>query len=203
MPLSATAGRQSIAYLLRAFRWQPLAVAVAVALPLTRLGNADVNVRAVLVVALLGIGAAFAFDDSAAVTLGSSPSSLGRRRAVRVALLGLLLAAAWLPLGVLLAIETPVGLPVSDIVVVLATVVAVVLAVAARVVTEAPTESGGAVAAAFGPLFLVVASLLPARWALFPVEGHEARWLAVLLVATGVVAMAGRDPARRRVRGRD
>lgn len=196
MPLILTTAGQSIVYLLRAFRWQPLAVAVGVALPLTRVGSADVNARAALVVALLGIGAAFAFDDAAAVTLGSSPTSLGRRRAGRVALLGALLVTAWLPLGVLLAMETPMGLPVGDIVVVLATVVAVVLAVAARVLVDAPTESGGTVAAAFGPVFLGVVSLLPARWALFPVEGHEGRWLAVLLGAVGVVALAGRDPAR-------
>lgn len=202
MPLSGAAGRQSVVYLLRAFRWQPLAVALGVALPLTRLGSADVNVRAALVVALLGIGAAFAFDDVAAVTLASSPTSLGRRRARRVVLLSLLLAVAGLPLGVLLAMETPIGLPVGNVVLVLAAVVAVVLAVAAGVLVDAPTESGGAVAAAFGPLFLVVASLLPARWALFPVEGHEVRWLVVLLGAAAVVALAGRDPARRRVLGR-
>lgn len=196
MPLISTTGRPSVVYLLRAFRWQPLAVAVGVALPLTRLGRADVDVRAALVVALLGIGAAFAYDDPAAVTLASSPTSLGRRRAGRVVVLCALLVAAWLPLGVLLAIETPAGVPVGDIVVVLATVVAVVLAAAARVLVDAPAESGGAVAAAFGPLFLVVASLLPSRWALFPIEGHEVRWLAVLLGAAGLVAMAGRDPAR-------
>lgn len=197
MPLSTTTGRESVVYLLRAFRWQPLAVAVGVALPLTTLGRVDVNARTALVVALLGIGAAFAFDDSASVTLASSPTSLGRRRSGRIALLWLLLVAAWLPLAVLLAIETPVGLPVADIVLVLAAVVAVVLAVAARVLVDGPTESGGAVAAAFAPLFLVVASLLPSRWALFPVEGHEARWLVVVLGAAWVVADAGRDPARR------
>lgn len=197
MPLSATTGRQSVVYLLRAFRWQPFAVAVGVALPLTRLGRADVNARAALVVTLLGIGAAFAFDDSAAVSLASSPTSLGRRRARRIVLLSSLLAAAGLPLMALLAIETPVGLPAAHIALVLATVVAVVLAVAAWVLVDAPTESAGAVAAAFGPLFLVVASLLPSRWALFPVDGHEARWLVALVVAAAAVAMAGRDPARR------
>lgn len=196
MSLSAGTGRHSVVYLLSAFRWQPLAVAVGAALPLTRLGNVDVNERAALIVALLGIGAAFAFDDSAAVTLASSPTSLGRRRARRIALLSLLLVAAWLPLAVLLVIETPVGLPVRDIVVVLVTVVAVVLAVAAYLLVQAPTESGGAVAAAFGPLFLVVASLLPSRWALFPVDGHETRWLVVFLGAAGLVVSAGRDPAR-------
>jgi hypothetical protein len=152
-------------------------------------------------------GAAFVLDDAAGATADATPTSLARRRMLRVALALPLLAAAWAGSllfatpddGSLFGPDARAGLSLQ-----FAGMLALTLAgsaVALRVVGDGRGGWAGVVA----PLVLVgVAYWLPERWTLFAVPGDgdawlasELRWAALLVLGLLTLAWASRDPAAR------
>jgi hypothetical protein len=155
--------------------------------------------------AMLALGAAFVLDDPTVETTAHLPGPLWLRRAVRVALVAPIIAAAWV-LDVLLAGRTaPAGtsLPTRALTLELATLLVIVLAVAALAGRVASDRVGGLAA---GPILIALVAAgfaLPGRLAMFVPEPSDPRWthshrvwLMVLAVAGAILAVLSADPAR-------
>jgi hypothetical protein len=153
-------------------------------------------------------GAAFLFDDAAQATTGATPTSLARRRALRVALALPLVGGVW---SAALWYATAAGNP-SDaygpsdrgaLTVQFVALLAVTLAVAAVALRAMPDQPGGWTGVVAPCALLAAAYMLPHRWALLAAPGEEAwpaaqqRWAALLALALLTLAWASRDPARR------
>jgi hypothetical protein len=154
-------------------------------------------------------GAAFVLDDAAGAAADATPTSLVRRRMLRVALALPLLCAAW---AVSLWFATPDdgtlfgpgargGLSLQ-----FAAMLALTLAgsaVALRVVPDGHAAWAGVVAPF---VLLAVAYWLPERWTLFAAPGDgqwpasQWRWASLLALALLTLAWASRDRAARRLR---
>jgi hypothetical protein len=182
-------------HLLRAMHWQPIVVAAAVAAAFARLGKPSPEVRVTLVAVTLAIGLSFVLDDAAATTLAPSPTTLGRRRAVRVAIAVSLTAATWVPLLHQLSSSTHMSTHPGPASLELATLTAVALAIAAIACGPDGNRPGGAAAPPLLLALLVVAVGLPARFAFFPVGAHERRWALAGLLALATLLGASRDRA--------
>jgi hypothetical protein len=168
---------------------------VAAATLAAALGRVESRADATTLAVLVALGVCFVLDDPAAVTLACSPSTLWRRRGMRLVLVLPLTALLWAI--VVVVAELPTATRHASEALELATVVAVALAAAAAAARRNGDGMGGTAA---GPLLLgvvFVARVLPGRWAFFPVPGHERRWLVALVVACGALLLASRDPARR------
>jgi hypothetical protein len=185
-------------HLLRAARWQPIVAAAGLAGAFAHFGRTPPEVRLVLVAATLAIGSSFVIDDAAAATLASSPTALSTRRAMRVLLAAGLTAAMWLPLLPVLSRSTHGWLRIWPATLELATLLAIVLAIATFACGPSGEVPGGAIAPPTLLALLAVAAMLPRSLALFPIGGHEVRWVLVLSLAAATVAWASRDPALRR-----
>jgi hypothetical protein len=176
--------------------WQPIVAAAAVAGVVARLAELDPSMERLLVALLLALGTSLVLDDPAAATLAASPTTLWRRRRLRLTLALGLVGVAWVAVG-RVAGHPDVGLaPPGPASLVLVTFVGVVLASAA--LAGGDHQLGGVAA---GPVllgFMVVANLLPDRWSLLPAAGHERRWALVLAATLVVLLVASRDPAARR-----
>jgi len=153
---------------------------------------------------LLAGGLAVALDDPAADLLAASPTTLARRWAARLGLAIGVTAGCW---GLLLAWVGVVvhGVPWLALSVEAAALGGLALAISAALRRWRDVREPGALAAPvlFGAV--LAANLLPQRWALFAGDPAGAgwtaahgRWTAVMVTAVAVVAVAGRDPARRR-----
>jgi hypothetical protein len=193
--VTAVLNRDVWPHLLRAVRWQLIPFAAVAAASFARLGKIDPELRLVLVATILAIGSSFVLDDAAAATLASSPSTLGRRRALRLAIAVPVTVAAWLPLLRQLSWSTHGWVRPWSASLELCTLTAVVLAIAAVACGPAADRPGGAAAPPVLLALLVVAASLPARLALFPLGGHERRWALVLSIALATLCWTGRDPA--------
>jgi len=146
---------------------------------------------------LLAVGVAYVLDDAAAAFTGSSPTRLGIRRAVPVAVVLTATAAAWAALLAYGAVVATEPVPAAGLTVELAALLALALALAALY---------GGVAA--GPALVVavlVMARLPERWSLFGGSPGDAtwsaahqRWVLLLVVAFTTVVWTSRDPASRR-----
>ena len=184
--------RQLWPHLVRAVPWEPVVATATIAGALGRVAShADVTTLA----ALLALGVGFVLDDPAAATLACSPSTLWWRRRMRLVLMLPLVAFLWAT--VVAVAELPTATDHGPAALESATMVAVVLAASAAAARWNGDGMGGAAA---GPVLLglvFVARVLPGRWAFFPVQVHERRWLVALVVACGVLLLASRDPARR------
>ena len=176
--------------------WAPLAGAGALALAILALGDPGIG-RLRLAAIALCVGAAFSLDDAAAATVASAPTPLWARRALRLALALVPLAALWtlvwwLADGASGALSLELG-----------AMLALTLAAAALAV---PLHGDGRGGVAAGPALLALLAaaylLLPARLGLFPGGPNDPLWAPAherraLVLAAGLLGLllASRDPA--------
>ncbi|NNN37374.1 ABC transporter [Streptomyces sp. S3(2020)] len=149
------------------------------------------------------LGLAFLLDDPARQTTAAVPTTRPVRQALRVALVAPFLALGW-TVAVLLVPEE-IRPPVGDVTLEAAGTFVLTLAAAAVAVrfTEA-AEPGQGVAAALLTSAVVMALVLPGRWAMFVAvrderwaASHE-RWVWVLVAAALVWVACGPERLRRR-----
>lgn len=149
-------------------------------------------------------GAAFLLDDAAAATVGATPSSLARRRILRVALALPLLCAVWA--GTLwyatAASSARFGPDARGALSLqLAAMLALTLAASAIALRAMPDEAVGWCGVIVPCMIVGVAPLLPERLALLAPPESDAwgaaqqRWAALLAVGVIALAWASRDPA--------
>jgi hypothetical protein len=150
---------------------------------------------------------AFVLDDPAAVAAGATPTSLVRRRLLRIALALPLPAAAWAASlwvataadGAAFGAGTRAALSVQ-----VAAVLALTLAASALALRRFPDERRGVAGAAVPLLVVGAASLLPERLALVVGSGDprweaaQHRWWGLLVVGILAFAWASRDPGAGR-----
>jgi len=156
----------------------------------------------------LCVGAAFVLDDPASATTDASPTSLAKRRMLRIALaLPLpLLGGVWA--ASLYYATTADGAPLGPdargaLSIQASAMLATTLGASAAALRLMPGEASGWAAVVIPFALLVCVYYLPQRWTLLatPAEpGWQAaqqRW--ILLLAVGVLALiwASRDPAAR------
>lgn len=188
----------------RGLPWPTLAAALGLAVAPTAVvvlvGGRDFRVAFVAAAVIGGATAAFSVEDPAGETLSASPTSLARRRALRLTTIALAAVVTW---ALLVAVVVAFGtVTASDL---------------ERRVTEALAVAGvaGAIAglahrrgipgaapggAALGALGVLVASALAQRFRELPAllsAHHHERWWLVAATAWGVTAWTWRDPARR------
>jgi hypothetical protein len=148
-----------------------------------------------------GAGFAHAVDDDAAVVLASSPTSLFRRRAVRIVVAFVALAAGWeLALAATGAANALEGIRMPDLAVEALTAAGVGVAAATAAKRNGyPGRSGVAgVATALLTMLTITAMAQQYRWLpQLSVAAHHERWLWVAATAWGMAVWASRDPARR------
>jgi hypothetical protein len=151
-------------------------------------------------------GAAFVLDDAAGAAADATPTSLARRRMLRVALALPLLCAAWAGSlwfatpddGSLFGPGARGGLSLQ-----FAAMPALTLAGSAVALRVAGEGRGGWAGVVAPFMLLGVAYWLPVRWTLFAVPGDGAwpasleRWTALLVLGLLTLAWASRDPAGR------
>lgn len=157
--------------------------------------------RGALVAAALigGAAAAFSVEDAAGETLSASPTSLARRRALR---LGAITAAAVGTWAVLVALALAFGsVSAAELEERIAEVAAVsgVAGAVAGVAHRRGLPGAAPGGATLGALSLLVASALAQRFhqlpALMTADRHE-RWWLIAGIAWAAVAWTWRDPAR-------
>lgn len=187
----------------RGLPWPTLAAGLGLASTPTVLvlvdGGKDYR-GALVAAALLGGGAAaFSVEDPAGETLSASPTSLARRRALRLGAITGAAAATW---ALLVAVAAAFGSVSGPELGRRFTEIAAVTGVAGAIAGLAhrrglPGAAPGG--AALGALGVLVTSALAQRFHQLPavatVDRHE-RWWFVALIAWAVVAWTWRDPAR-------
>ena len=181
-------------HLVRSVRWPPVVAGAALAGAVGRFAS---HADAITLPLLVALGTSFVLDDPAATTLAPSPSTLWWRRRVRLALVLPLVALLWL--AVVVVVELPAATAWDGVALQLVVMVAITLAVAGSAARRGGEGSGGAAA---GPAllgFVIIARVLPGRWAFFPVQAHERLWVATLVLACIVLLLSSRDPAARPV----
>jgi len=151
-------------------------------------------------------GAAFLLDDVAQATAGATPTSLARRRIVRIALAlpllcGIWIATLWYATS---AAGTSYGPDARGVLTLqFAAMLALTLAASAVALRAMPDHPGGWTGVIAPFALLGIAYALPHRWTLFATPGDAAwpatqwRWASLLAVALLTLAWASRDPARR------
>jgi hypothetical protein len=160
---------------------------------------------------MLCAGAAFLLDDDAGAAADAAPTSLARRRMLRVALALPLLCGAWTA-SLWIATSGDDGLfgpgARAGLSVQFAAMLALTLAgsaVALRVRPDARSGWAGAVAPF---VLLAVVYYVPQRWTMLAAPGDSAwlasqhRWIALLVLAGLTLVLATRDPAARGLRRR-
>lgn len=176
--------------------WAPLAGGSAVALAFLALTDQGVTEFRLAAIGIC-VGAAFILDDAAATTVASAPTSLLVRRALRVALAVVPLAAVWALLS-----SFADGVAWWAVSLELAAMLALTLAAAALAGRIRGDGRGGVAAGPALLAFLAAAYLLlPSRWGLFPASPDDPFWMAAhqrwaLILLAGVLGVlwVGRDP---------
>ncbi len=150
--------------------------------------------------AIIGAAAvAFAVEDPAGETLSASPTSLARRRALRLSAILLGLAITWMVLVAAAAIRGP--LTGHDLAQRAAEAAAVsgLASAAAGLAHRQSVATAGSVGAGTGALTALVITSFAYRFHQLPAlmtEAHHGRWWLVALTAWTVTAWTWRDPAR-------
>ncbi len=153
-----------------------------------------------LVTSTAGIG--FALDDPAAEIVAASPTSLIRRRVIRILITVSITIVVWLMVAAVVATSMRNRFPTYDIVIEIAALAAIGLSTSASVQrrTDSPGGPTAALVVLVGPAFMSGVVFRDVR--VFPslVPGQELseRWVWLAVVALIVLISASRDPAGRR-----
>lgn len=174
-----------------------LALAVAATVIVLLDGGRDLS-GALVAAAIIGASAvAFAVEDPAGETLSASPTSLARRRSLRLSAIALALALTWM---VVVAIAAGRGPLTGDELALRAAEIAAVSGLAAAasgIGHRRGVASAGPVGAVAGALCMLMISSLAFRFhqlpALTGVDHHE-RWWLVGLAGWAAAAWTWRDP---------
>jgi hypothetical protein len=151
--------------------------------------------------ALVAASTGFVLDDTAAVTLASSPTTLAARRAVRAATSIVTVVCWWVAMAAYVDARTGRAVTFGGGLLELVTLALVSLGVSAWAARVSDDGTGG-MAGAGAALVCFGTAHLPPRW-WWPMSadtgspGALRRLAVTLLVAVGVLAIASRDPARR------
>lgn len=155
-------------------------------------------------------GAAFLLDDAAQAAAAATPTSLARRRILRIALALPLLAVVWMAtLWYATGAQDTTFRPDARATLTLqfAAMLALTLAASAVALRAMPGQHGGWTGIVAPFALLAIAYALPHRWTLFAFPGDAAwpatqwRWAALLAVGLLTLAWASREPAQRRHHG--
>ncbi len=151
-----------------------------------------------LVTSTAGIG--FALDDPAAEIVAASPTTLGRRRIIRIAIAAALTVTAWGMIAAAVAMSKAQHFPTYDIVIELVALAAIGLATSAAVQrrTGSPGGPTAALVVLVGPAFMygVVFRGVRVFPSLVPGQDLRQRWVWLALVAVGSLLVTSRDPGR-------
>jgi len=153
-----------------------------------------------LVAATAGVG--FALDDSAAEIVAASPTTLGRRRIVRVAVAGTIVVIGWVVIAIVVAAtQGSDQFPTYDITIELAALVAIGLATSATIRrrTSGPGGPTAALVVLVGPVFWsgIAFGDVGVFPSLVPGQDLRERWVWLALLAAAALLLASRDPAAR------
>jgi hypothetical protein len=162
-------------------------------------GDRDLS-GALVAAAVIGATAvAFFVDDPAGETISGSPTSLARRRLLRLGAIVLGLAALWAVLVGVAAIRGPLTLDDLALRAAEAAAASGLAAAAAGLVHRHAVTGAGAAGGVVGGVGVLMISSFAFRFhqlpALMQVE-HHGRWWLVALAGWAVAAWSSRDPAR-------
>jgi hypothetical protein len=147
-------------------------------------------------------GLGFALDDPAAETVAASPTSLARRRIHRVCIACAITLTTWLMIAGVVATSDTQRLPTYDVIIEVAALAAMALATSALVQrrTQAPGGPTAALVVLVGPAFLYGVAFRDLRVfpSLVPGQDLRERWVWLALSFAILLALASRDPARRK-----
>jgi hypothetical protein len=162
-------------------------------------GDRDLSGAMAAAAVIGGATAAFFVEDPAGETLSASPTSLARRRALRLSAIALGLAVM---LGALVVIATlGASVPGQDLARRAAEVAAVsgLAAAVGGVAHRNAVAAAGPTGAVAGALGVLLISSFAYRYHQLPsvrVVEHHGRWWLVALVGWAAAAWSSRDPAR-------
>jgi hypothetical protein len=158
-------------------------------------GGHDFGAAVIAAGLFAGAGVGYALDDDAATLLAASPTSLARRRAVRVGLAAAVLAIGWAVAFTVRAVgDETVGQSTVGLLIEAATAASFALAIAASGLVERPGFASSITSLA--GVLTVTALSFRYRW--LPELGpsaHHNRWLWLGGAALAVAAWSSRDPA--------
>jgi hypothetical protein len=186
----------------RAIPWLPaFAAGILGVVVVAALHDRDAAAPLQAVSILLASAAGFALDDPAAEILAASPTSLRRRRMVRLALMGPPILLVWLAL---VAAQGPVSWAEGWVIAAMfAGLVGLSLAIAGVVSRRSPTGRGGIAVAPGLFILLIVSTLVPTRWRPLPMGDVPGgwtplylRWSTAAVIGLLVFLWSSRDPAR-------
>ena len=156
--------------------------------------------RALVAAAVVGATAAgFAVDDAAGETLAASPTSLGRRRALRLGSLILSTGAVWAALIVVASLQGSIPSSTLEDRLAEATAVAGIALATAGWTHRREATSAALVGALGGGLAVLLLTSLAQRFSGIPAlmtTTHHDRWWYVAALAWGIALWTWRDPAR-------
>ena len=149
-----------------------------------------------LLVSTAGIG--FALDDPAAEMVAASPSTLARRRVVRIVLAATFTLVAWTMIAVAVGASPAERFPAAEIVMELIALAAMGLATSAAVQrhTGSPGGPTAALAVLVGPVFMLGVVFRDVRVfpSLVPGQDMRERWVWVAIAALVALLRTSRDP---------
>ena len=206
--------RQALALLrplLRAIQWAPAAIAgllapaiIGLAVSSTGTGSRELIMALRTVAVILCIGAVFSLDDPAASSTAATPTSLLRRRLLRVALAMTVVAIPWGgSLWLVAHWNPPRGEkpPLTTISLEMLTLLGLTLAFAAVVARITGLDSPGSATASLLLVLVAASLLLPPTWSPWLSPGQAApfgqrhQWWAVAFLLSQVCFLwATREP---------
>ena len=187
----------------RSITWLPLAVAAAlsaiiVGWPSTKAGTSLLQVIAIILSGAVG----FAFDDPTAAIMAASPTSLLRRRLLRLVLVLPPVAVLW---GLLLWAEGTEGPEETwALLALFAGLIGLSIGVAGVACRRSSRGVGGLFVAPSILVLLLLSTVVPPRWRPLPLGDVPGGWLQIYLrwssaaVVGAIIFLASsRDPASR------